>query len=156
MTDLIWHAKDSFGAINSMRYGSDGAAGLDLAAAANSQDEQGDLHWTILPGFSTVIDTGVQVAIPEGHFGRVVMRSGHGFKRDLICHVGTIDSDYRGPIKVKVFNVGNGIQIIQPGERFAQLIVMPFVRVTPVYTNDDLAEAAATARGEGGFGSTGA
>ena len=128
-----------------LAYGSEGAAGLDIAAGAIH------CHWRIPGHGSRLIPTGLAVAIPDGHFGRIVMRSGHGIKRDLSCHVGTIDSDYRGEIMVLVRNHGAGDQTIEPGERFAQLIVMPCPRIE-VTAIDELP---LTKRGAGGFGSTG-
>lgn len=130
-----------------LAYASDGAAGLDLRAATGTMD--GD--WYIPANGSAVIGCGVAIALPEQTFGRVVLRSGHGFNRDLTCHVGTVDQDYRGELKVKVFNHGKSAQVIKKHERFAQLIILPCLQVElePVETLDD------TARSDGGFGSTG-
>lgn len=123
-----------------------GAAGIDLPAGNDCEES-----WRI-PGFGAcLVSTGVSVAIPEGHFGRIVLRSGHGVKRNLSCHVGTIDRDYRGEIMVLVRNHSGTPQEIQPGERFAQLIVIPCAQVEI----EPVEELGATARGAGGFGSTG-
>lgn len=129
-----------------LRRGSAHAAGIDLAAAASPTG-----NWCIPHDSGAIVSTGVAVAIPDGYYGRVVMRSGHGFKHDLFCHVGTIDSDYRGELKVKVFNFTGEDHYIGPGERFAQLIIQPYLACEPVAAED----LAATARGADGFGSTG-
>lgn len=129
--------------------GSGGAAAFDLRANKTCQftSDPNNNH--------AIIDTGVRVAIPYGYLGLVTLRSGIGFKRGFTSHIGIIDSDYRGEIKVKVFwNSPDGkvFDIIDEGERFAQLTIIPIPEVTPVevdYLND-------TERGEGGFGSTGA
>ena len=119
-----------------------GSVGFDLVAS----------EAVFIPRLSSVIvNTGTRVAIPFGYFGMVTLRSGHGFKRDLLCHVGIIDSDYRGEIAVKVFNMGNADQLIEEGERFAQLTILnhPFMYPMRVDSLDE------TERGENGFGSTG-
>jgi dUTP pyrophosphatase len=119
-----------------------GSVGFDLVASER----------VFIPRLSSVIvNTGTKVAIPFGYFGMVTLRSGHGFKRDLLCHVGIIDSDYRGEIAVKVFNMGDTDQLIEEGERFAQLTILnhPFMYPMRVDSLDD------TERGENGFGSTG-
>lgn len=126
-----------------LAYAKVGDAGLDLVNSGNE---------TVIPaGKSAIIPTGIAVAIPSGHFGLVLMRSGHGFKRNLMAHPGIIDSGYRGEIKVKVFNLGEGDATIAVDERFCQLIVIPFASVSlshvPALETSD--------RGSDGFGSTG-
>ena len=119
-----------------------GAAAFDLKA---------DFDYYIPRNEDAVIRTGTSVGIPFGHFGLVTLRSGHGFKKNLLCHIGIIDSDYRGEIAVKVFNMGKEAVVIDKGERFAQLTILnyPFVYPMAVESLDD------TERGTGGFGSTG-
>lgn len=119
-----------------------GAASFDLVAAK---------RYVIWPSGNTIISTGTKVALPSGHFGLVTLRSGHGFKHNLLCHIGIIDSDYRGEIAVKVFNMGKEVVEIESGDRFAQLTILNFPFVYPMAV-DSLDE---TERGEGGFGSTG-
>jgi dUTP pyrophosphatase len=121
---------------------SKGAAAFDLKA---------NFDYYIPRNEDAVIRTGTSVAIPFGHFGLVTLRSGHGFKKNLLCHIGIIDSDYRGEIAVKVFNMGKEAVVIDKGERFAQLTILnyPFVYPMAVDSLDD------TERGTGGFGSTG-
>lgn len=108
---------------------------------------------TLQPGESAFIDTGIAVAIPDGYFGMLVIRSGLACKHGITLanSVGIIDSTYRGPIKAKLVNLGYLPYTIEPTERIAQLIIVPCVLAgfTPVETLE------ATERGEGGFGSTG-
>lgn len=119
-----------------------GSVGFDLIA---------DHPVGILPNKSAVIRTGTKVAIPFGYFGLISLRSGKGFNDDLLCHIGLIDSDYRGEIKVKVFNVSERLISIERGERFAQLTVLNYPFMYPMRVGS-LEE---TERGENGFGSTG-
>ena len=127
-------------------YGSKGAAGGDLRSA-----EEGEV--TILPHHTAMIGTGLAVEIPEGYVGLVYARSGLASKRDLAPanKVGVIDSDYRGEIKVALHNHGEKEQVVERGERIAQLVIAPYVFADYEET-DDLGD---TERGEGGFGSTG-
>ena len=151
--NLVYHFIKAQDNCDDLVYATPGAAGIDLPATANFEAD--DRLWRIPAFGNAVINTGVQVAIPEGCYGQVVMRSGHGFKRNLHCHIGTIDSDYRGVIKVKVFNLSDVPQIIMAGERFAQLIIQRYERVELVRSSSDLSEIDQTERGAGGFGSTG-
>lgn len=130
--------------VPNLGYAKPGDAGLDLVNAGNDV--------TIAAGGHAVIGTGVAVAVPEGCFGLVLMRSGHGFKKHLVSHPGVIDSGYRGEIKVKVFNLGADDVTIAMDERFCQLLLVPFVTSAPVAvpTLDK------TDRGDSGFGSSGA
>lgn len=127
-----------------------GNAGIDLSAGLSSNGD-----WVIPVGGERTIDTGLAVVIPEGYYGRVVLRSGHGFKRGLSCHIGTVDATYRGEIKVLVRNHSQEVQRIQPGERFAQLIVQPYVICEVEQVFGDIAEAYPSDRGTKGFGSSG-
>lgn len=127
-------------------YGSDGAAGADLYACLSEPVE-------IMPGKSVFVPTGVSMEIPEGFAGLIYARSGLACRRGLAPanKVGVIDSDYRGEFIVVLHNHGDEPQIIQHGERIAQLLITPVV--TPsfqtVQSLDD------TERASGGFGSTG-
>jgi dUTP pyrophosphatase len=128
------------------RYMSHGAAGMDLFAAVD-----GDL--TVQPQEAVLVPTGLAVAIPEGFEGQVRARSGlavaHGLA--VINAPGTIDSDYRGEIKVALINLGKKPFTIRRGDRIAQMIINRVYRV-----QWDLKESlAATERNEGGFGHTG-
>lgn len=126
--------------------GSDQAAGYDLRADSD--------HAVTIPAHETVmVDTGLSMAIPDGYFGAIFARSGLAAKRQLRpgnC-VGVIDSDYRGPIIVALHNDSEEDRVIDPYERIAQIVIMPYLAVefSEVENLDD------TARGDGGFGSTG-
>ena len=126
--------------------GSAFAAGYDLCACIENP-------MLVAPHETVKIGTGISAAIPVGWFGAVFARSGLAIKHGigLLNSVGVIDSDYRGEIKVGVINQINEPYTIEPGERIAQLVVMPVCPVDTVEV-ESLDE---TARGEGGFGSTG-
>lgn len=121
-----------------------GAAGMDLKADI-SEPIKLEAHSSI------IIPTGIYIALPEGVECQLRGRSGLAFKYDIIAHLGTIDEDYRGEIKVKLFNLSNDNFLIHPGERIAQLVFNKYEKIEwqEVATLDE------TDRGEGGFGSTG-
>lgn len=129
-------------------YASAGAAGLDLYAALAAGQKL-----VLEPGARDLVPTGVQIALPAGYEAQVRPRSGlaveHGVT--VLNAPGTIDSDYRGEVKVLLVNLGGQPFEILRGMRIAQLVVAPVVQATLVEA-DDLGE---TARGAGGFGSTG-
>jgi len=123
----------------------EGDAGLDLRAWA-------DL--VVDPGRRAMIPTGLAVAIPEGHAGLVLPRSGLASRTGLTLAnaPGLIDSGYRGELTIAVVNLDRVEPVkISRGDRIAQLVVVPFVPVEPIAVD----ELAATTRGEAGFGSTG-
>ena len=122
------------------------SAGLDLRAAL-----EGDL--VLAPGARALVPTGLFLQIPPGYEAQVRPRSGLALKRGLtiLNAPGTIDADYRGEVGVILVNLSAAEQIIAPGDRVAQLLFAPVTR-------GELIEVAAldeTARGGGGFGSTG-
>lgn len=124
-----------------------GSAGLDLCACI-------DAPLTLAGGETARIPTGLAIALPSNDYGAFVFaRSGLSIKHGigLLNAVGVIDSDYRGEIQVGVINQIRESYTIEPGERIAQLVVMP-VCALPVEETDSLGE---TERGAGGFGSTG-
>ena len=127
-------------------YGTPYAAGADLYACL-------DAPVTVQPGQTVMIPLGFAMELPEGYAGFVFARSGLAAKRDLAPanKVGVIDSDYRGECMVPIHNHGKNPQTIEPGERIAQMAVMPFLAVEFLQT-ETLSD---TARGTGGFGSTG-
>jgi len=127
-------------------YGSEFSAGADLYAC------EGEAV-TIKSGETKIIHTGLSLEIPEGYAGLIYARSGIANKRGLAPSnkVGVIDSDYRGEIMVSLFNHSPIDQTIDDGERIAQLVITPFLKVE--YTETDALTE--TVRGEGGFGSTG-
>lgn len=123
-----------------------GSAGYDLRACIAGE-------FTIEPGELALFPTGLAAEIPEGCAGMIFTRSGLGVKHGVAVSngVGVIDSDYRGEIHVGLRNSSKTPYTIRPGERIAQLIVMPVC--LPVV--QEVQELSETQRGEGGFGSTG-
>lgn len=125
-------------------YATSGAAGVDLRSTARH---------TLQPMARAAIPTGIRIAVPPGFEAQIRPRSGlainHGIT--MINSPGTIDSDYRGEIKILIINLGSEPFEIQPGDRVAQMVICPVVRANFAVTEnlDD------TARGSGGFGSTG-
>jgi dUTP pyrophosphatase len=130
-------------------YESAGAAGMDLRAAVED-----DRPMLILPGRRALVPTGLAVEIPQGMEGQVRPRSGLAFKHGITClnTPGTIDSDYRGEVKVLLVNLGDEDFVVTRGMRIAQIV---FAQVTQI-TAEERDAAGRTARGAGGFGSTGA
>jgi dUTP pyrophosphatase len=127
-------------------YQTAGASGLDLHARGGGQ---------IAPGETFIVPTGIMVEIPDGYEGQVRGRSSlAGF--GLACHLGTIDSDYRGEVCVILTHASpdGRIRGIGDGDRIAQLVIAPVARCEVVEMT--AAEITPTARGAGGFGSTGA
>ncbi len=126
------------------RYETAGSAGMDLRA---------DEAFALAPGERRLVPTGLSFEIPSGHEGQVRPRSGlavrHGVA--LVNAPGTVDSDYRGEVKVVLVNLGTEPVSFARGDRIAQLVIAPVVRADVVLVD----ELAGTGRGEGGFGSTG-
>ncbi len=124
----------------------DGSAGYDLCACVGTE-------FTIEPGELAIFPTGLAVELPMGCAGMIFTRSGLGVKHGISVAngVGVIDSDYRGEIHVGLRNSGKVPYTVRPGERIAQLIVMP-VCLPKVEEAEELSE---TQRGDHGFGSTG-
>ncbi len=130
------------------RYETPGAAGADLRA--NFAD-RGAV--TLAPGARTLVPTGLRIAVPPGFEVQIRPRSGLALKHGVTLpnSPGTIDSDYRGPLGVIVMNAGEAEFVIRHGDRIAQMVLAPVVQAA-----FDLVEALEdTARGSGGFGSTG-
>lgn len=122
------------------------SAGLDLRACTGEEV-------CIMPGETAVLPTGLAVALPEGSVGLVFGRSGLGIRHGIVPAnaVGVIDADYRGEIMIGLTNHSAEPYIIVPGDRIAQLVILP-VLTPPIEEVDQLAE---TVRGAGGLGSTG-
>ena len=128
-------------------YATGGSAGLDLRACI-------DAPLALEPGRAELIPTGLSIHIEDPGFAAVILpRSGLGHKHGVVLGnlVGLIDSDYQGPLMVSCWNRGASAYTVQPGERIAQLIVVPVVQVDLQVVN----EFAATTRGSGGFGHSG-
>jgi dUTP pyrophosphatase len=125
-------------------YATEHAAGMDVVAAEDV---------TLRPGWRHAVATGFAIAIPEGYEVQVRPRSGLALKHGITClnTPGTIDADYRGEVKVILANLGTAVVELARGERIAQLVPAPVQRAAFV----EVAELDETARGEGGFGSTG-
>ena len=127
-------------------YGSASAAGADLYALSDHANRIGANE-------TAVVHTGLAAEIPEGYVGLIFARSGLATKKGLAPanKVGVIDSDYRGEIRVALHNHSKYMQSIEPYERVAQLVIMPYVFAHIV----EAEELSDTERGAGGFGSTG-
>ena len=125
--------------------GSEQAAGYDLYAAI-------ERPITIEPHTTTKIGTGLSFELPDNTFGAIFARSGLATKKGLAPAnmVGVCDSDYRGEYIVPLHNYSNEPQTIEPGERIAQLILMPYISMV----FEEVEELTDTLRGDGGFGST--
>ena len=125
-------------------YATDGAAGMDVVAAEEA---------TLAPGARAAIATGFAIAIPAGYEVQVRPRSGLALKHGVTClnTPGTIDSDYRGEVKVILINLSQESFKIARGDRIAQLVPAPVQRAVL----DEVASLDDTNRGTGGFGSTG-
>lgn len=120
-----------------------GAAGYDLQCQ----------HEVILyPHESAIVSTGVELEIPKGYCALIIGRSGLAFKLDVVAFNGLIDSDYRGEVKVKLFNLGTEYRYFEKGTRIAQLLFLPY----KVFELEYPEALNPTERGASGFGSTGA
>jgi dUTP pyrophosphatase len=128
-------------------YATEGAAGMDLLAAVMSPV-------VIPPGGRMLVPTGLRLAIPAGYELQVRPRSGLALKNGIVLpnSPGTIDEDYRGELGVIVMNAGDAPFTVERGMRIAQAVIAPVVRAAW----REVAELPETARGAGGFGSTGA
>ncbi|MBC7102305.1 MAG: dUTP diphosphatase [Parvibaculum sp.] len=130
------------------RYETEGAAGMDLIAALADGETL-----VLAPGERAMVPTGLAIALPQGFEAQVRPRSGLAAKNGVtvLNSPGTVDCDYRGEVKVILINLGQAAFIIERGTRIAQMIIAPVTqaRLREVETLDE------TARGAGGFGSTG-
>ena len=129
-------------------YETDGSAGMDLRAAVPEGEPM-----VLRPGARDMVPTGLAMALPLGFEAQVRPRSGLAAKHGVTClnTPGTIDSDYRGEVKVILINLGAEDFVIRRGERIAQMVIAPVVQATWA----EVANLDETARGAGGFGSTG-
>lgn len=128
-------------------YATDGSAGLDLRACIDAPVE-------LRPGTTELIDTGLAIHIADPSLAATILpRSGLGHKHGIVLGnlVGLIDSDYQGPLMVSCWNRGDKAYTITPGERIAQLMIVPVLKARFSIVD----EFKATDRGEGGFGSSG-
>ncbi len=129
-------------------YETAGAAGMDLRAAVPA-----DQPMILSPGKRALVPTGFIFEIPAGYEAQIRPRSGLAFKHGITClnTPGTIDSDYRGEVKVLLVNLGDEDFVIERGMRIAQMVIAPVTQVSV----HEVHETSETARGAGGFGSTG-
>lgn len=127
-------------------HGTKNSAGWDLYTL--------DEEVVLKEGEKKLVGTGLSFEIPEGYFGAIYPRSGLSTKQGIVLRnlVAVIDSDYRGEVKLPLWNVSDCEQIIPPHTRVAQLIIQPYLRDVEWTECDELSN---TERGEGGFGSTG-
>lgn len=140
------HYDESFPLPN---YETTGSAGADVRASLGSGESL-----LIKPGERVLVPTGLSMEIPSGYEVQVRPRSGLSFKTALMVlnSPGTIDSDYRGEVKIILGNLGNKDEVIHHGDRVAQLVLAP---VTQAHYRVSESELSETGRGSGGFGSTG-
>ena len=129
-------------------YETAGAAGMDLRAAVAA-----DAPLTLEPGKRALVPTGFVFEIPFGYEAQIRPRSGLAFKNGITClnSPGTVDSDYRGEVKVILANLGEEPFVIERGMRIAQMVIAPVTQVAV----REATQASETTRGAGGFGSTG-
>ena len=127
-------------------YATEGAAGMDLRANLPGPVELQPLERQMIP-------TGLYIELPPGYEAQVRPRSGLAAKQGITClnSPGTVDSDYRGELKVILINLSSQVQVLHPGDRIAQLVVGPVVRVVW----EEVEEIGVTVRNTGGFGHTG-
>ena len=129
-------------------YETTGSAGMDLRAAVPAE-----APITLAPGARALVPTGLKIALEQGWEAQVRPRSGLALKHGITClnTPGTIDSDYRGEVGVILINLGQEPFVVRRGERIAQMVIAPVAQAT-ITEVDSLED---TARGTGGFGSTG-
>jgi dUTP pyrophosphatase len=127
-------------------YATEGSAGLDLKASLSAE-------LILQPMERMLVATGLFIELPKGYEAQVRPRSGLAVKQGITClnTPGTIDSDYRGEIKILLINLSGEQQVIHPGDRIAQLVVQQYEHVQW----DEVSFLSVTERNDGGFGSTG-
>ena len=128
-------------------------AGLDIFFSP----ENGEKVY-VYPGQSVVLETGLKFGVPHGYMLEVKNRSSVASKRSLLVGACVIDSGYAGEVKINLHNVGDHPQILNPGDKIAQVVMVPVVHFRPSWTDEEELYSSAIAisdRGEGGFGSTG-
>ncbi len=127
-------------------YATEHSAGMDLLAAI-------DAPMTLAPGARALVPTGLTIALPDGFEAQIRPRSGLAFKHgiSLVNSPGTIDADYRGEVGVLLVNLGQEPFVIERGMRIAQMVIARYARAQ----FSEVIELPTTARGQGGFGSTG-
>jgi len=142
----IQRIDNNFNDIPIPEYATEGSSGLDLRAAVESEQ-------IISAGSVAMVSTNLRVEIPNGYEIQIRPRSGLAAKHSIgvLNSPGTIDSDYRGEIKIILFNFGKDDFVIQRGDRIAQMVISKVIKMNLI-TSDNLSK---TSRGSGGFGHTG-
>lgn len=129
--------------------------GARIPVRAHNTDAGLDLHSmeiaTIFPGESWTFDTGVHIAFDPGTYGKIESKSGLNVKHDIVSCGGVVDEGFTGSIRVKLYNLGHEAYTFYPGDKIAQLVIMPYLAPMLVQVGD-LEE---TERGANGFGSSG-
>lgn len=128
-------------------------AGLDIFFSPLNNEEV-----RAVPGQSVVLETGLKFGVPHGYMLEVKNRSSVASKRSLLVGACVIDSGYSGEVKINLHNVGNEVQTIKPGDKIAQIVMVPVVHFRPCLTDEqELYSSPITIsdRADGGFGSTG-
>ena len=138
---------------------------VTLPKRANPSDAGLDIHYSpadgklvrVFPGQSVVLETGLKFGVPHGYMLEVKNRSSVASKRSLLVGACVIDSGYNGEVKINLHNVGEEPQVLNPGDKIAQLVMVPVVHFRVAKTDDVLYDDPITIsdRGAGGFGSTG-
>ena len=138
---------------------------VTLPKRANPSDAGLDIHFSpkdgsivrVFPGQSVVLETGLKFGVPHGYMLEVKNRSSVASKRSLLVGACVIDSGYNGEVKINLHNVGEEPQVLNPGDKIAQLVMVPVVHFRASHSGDSLYDDPITisARGAGGFGSTG-
>jgi dUTP pyrophosphatase len=138
--------KKLFNEVLTPKYETPGSSGMDIAAYLKQ-----DI--LINPGDKTMVPTGFSLSVPQGYEVQIRPRSGLAAKKGItvLNTPGTIDSDYRGEIKVILINLSKDVFVIKNGERIAQMVICPIEQVTV----EEVKELSETDRGTSGFGSTG-
>jgi len=128
-------------------------AGLDIFFSPANEEEI-----IVFPGQSVVLETGLKFGVPHGYMLEVKNRSSVASKRSLLVGACVIDSGYAGEVKINLHNVGNEPQLLQPGDKIAQVVMVPVVHFRPCLTDEEQLYSSPITisdRGDGGFGSTG-
>ena len=130
-------------------------AGMDVFWSPSDQLEQGVGWIKLKPNQSYVFETGLKIEVPQNHMMQVMNKSGVASKKSLIAGACVIDNGYDGEVFINLHNVGNTDQYIEPGQKLAQLVLIPISIPLLVEVSEDKIYESKTARGTGGFGSTG-
>ena len=148
MVDVQLKKLENFGDLQLPAYETNLAAGVDMRAAIGAGEPL-----VLAPGARTLVATGLAMALPPGYEAQIRPRSGLAYKHGIsvVNSPGTIDADYRGEVKILLINHGDKDFAINRGDRIAQMVIAPVTQAA----FDCVSELSETARGAGGYGSTG-